>query len=149
MVGCASKQGAVCSHTQDKCPNCIGNNIAFSGKCAKKIEAMTMAIQSSKVQPTGPVTREVTGANRVALGTRQARDIIYREQELTADEEHGGSREMEMEGMEVENDETMSETTAEIEMGAAASNDYRNPSQLRQVLFVDHDSAEDRSGANG
>ena len=33
VVGCASKYGAVCSHTQQKCPNFKGNDIAFSGKC--------------------------------------------------------------------------------------------------------------------
>ena len=82
-----------------------------------------MARQSRKVQPSGRETREVTGANRVALGTRQARDITNGEGEPTADEEQGETGEMEMEGTEVEKDVTMSETTAEIEMGAAASND--------------------------
>jgi len=43
LVGCSSKPGAVCSHTQEKWQNCKGNHIAFSGKCAKKIEAITMA----------------------------------------------------------------------------------------------------------
>ena len=32
---------------------------------------------------------------------------------------------------------TMSETTVEIKMGAAASNDWGNPAQLCQVLRVD------------
>jgi len=70
VVGCASKQGAACSHTQERWPNCKGNHIAFSGKCTKKIEAITMAQQSRKVQPNGRETREVTRANRVALSTR-------------------------------------------------------------------------------
>jgi hypothetical protein len=123
VVGCASKQGAVCTHTQEKCPNCKGNHIAFSGKCAKKIEAITMARQSRKVQPNGRETREVPGANRVALGTRQARDTRKNEGEgePTADEEQGDTGEME--GAEMEKAVTMSETTTEIEMGAAASND--------------------------
>jgi hypothetical protein len=50
------------------------------------------------------VAREVTGANRVALGIRQARDIRNGEGEPTADEEHGETREMEMQGTEVEKD---------------------------------------------
>jgi hypothetical protein len=116
LVGCASKQGAVCGHTQEKCPNCKGNHIAFSGKYAKKIEAITMARQSRKVQPSGRETREVTGANRVGLGTRQARDITNGEGEPTADEDQGKTGEMEMEETEVEKEVTISETTAEIEM---------------------------------
>jgi len=84
-----------------------------------------MGRQSRKVAPNGRETREVTGANRVALSTRQARDTRNREEEgePTADEEQGDTREME--GAEMEREVTMSETTAEIEteMGAAASND--------------------------
>jgi len=72
------------------------------------------------MQRNGQETREVTGANRVALGTWQARNT---EGELMADDEEGDTGKMEMEGAEVEHDVTMSETTAEIEMGAAASND--------------------------
>jgi len=63
VVGCASKQVAVCSHTQVRCRNCKGNDIAFNGKCAKKIEAITMMRQNRRVQPNGRETREVTGAN--------------------------------------------------------------------------------------
>jgi len=73
-----------------------------------------MARQSRKVQPSGRKTTEVMAANRVALGTRQARDIRNGEVELTADEEQGETGEIEVDGMEVEKDETMSETTAEI-----------------------------------
>jgi len=125
VVGCASKQGAVCSHTQQKCPNWKGNHIAFSGKCTNKIEAITMARQSRKVQPNGRVTSEVTGANTVALGTRQARDTRNGEGEgePTANKEQGDTWEMEGADMEMEKHVTMSEITAEIEMGAAASND--------------------------
>jgi len=77
-----------------------------------------MAGQSRRVEPNGRETREVTVANGVALGTRQARNT---DREPMTDEEEGTTREME--GAEVEKDMTMSETTAEIEMGAAASND--------------------------
>jgi len=82
-----------------------------------------MARLSRNVQPSGRETREVTGANRVRLRTRQARDITHGEGEPTADEEQGETRQRDMEGTEVEKDVTMSETTAEIKMGAAASND--------------------------
>jgi len=82
-----------------------------------------MARQRRKVQPSRRETREVTRANRVALGSRQARDIRNVEGEPTADEEQGETGEMDMEQKKVEKDVTMSETTAEIEMGAAASND--------------------------
>jgi len=70
MVGCALKQGALCSHTQVRCPNRTGNHLAFKGKCAKTIEAITMARQSRRVQPNGRETRELMGANSVALGIR-------------------------------------------------------------------------------
>jgi hypothetical protein len=125
VVGWASKQAAVCSHIQEKCPNCKSNHITFSGKCMKKIEAITKARQSRKVQPHGRETREVTGANRVVIGTRQARDTSNREGEgePTAKEEQTDTGQIEVAEMKMEKDLTMSETTAEIEMGAAASND--------------------------
>jgi hypothetical protein len=65
------------------------------------------------------------GANRVALGTRQARDTGNGDGygEPTANEEQGNTGEMDGAEMEMEKDVTMSETTAEIKMGAAASND--------------------------
>ena len=69
--------------------------------------------------------REVTGANRVALGTRQARGIRDDEGEPMADEEADDRREKE--GAKGEGDVIMAETAGkieiEIEMGAAASND--------------------------
>jgi len=65
----------------------------------------------------------VTGANRVALGTRQARGIRDDEGEPMADEEADDTREKE--GAKGERDVMMAETAweIEIEMGAAASND--------------------------
>jgi len=94
--------------------------MALNGKCARKIEAITMARQRRRVQPNAREMREVTGANRVALGTRQAWNTEW---EPMANEEEGETAEMEMEGVEVEKDVTISETTAEIKMGAATSND--------------------------
>jgi len=75
------------------------------------------------VQPIGQGTREATGANRGALVTRQTGNTRNAEWEPMADEEDGDTGEMEMEGAEVEKDVTMSESTAEIEMGAATCND--------------------------
>jgi len=46
VVGCRLKQGASCSHTQEKCPNCKGNHIAFSEQCPKKPEAIRISRQS-------------------------------------------------------------------------------------------------------
>ena len=65
----------------------------------------------------------MTGANRVALGTRQARGIRDDEGEPMADEEADDTREKE--GAKGERDVMMAETAweIEIEMGAAASND--------------------------
>jgi len=36
VVGCTAKQGALCSHTLEKCPNFKGNHIAFSSRCVTK-----------------------------------------------------------------------------------------------------------------
>jgi hypothetical protein len=97
VVQRASKQGEVCSHTHEKCGNCKGNHTAFRRRCVKKIEAITMARQSRKVQPNRRETWEVTGANRVALSTRQARDTRNGEGEgePIANEEQGDTGEME------------------------------------------------------
>jgi hypothetical protein len=42
VIGCTLNQGALCSNMQEKCPNCNWNHIAFSGKCAKQIDGLTM-----------------------------------------------------------------------------------------------------------
>jgi len=84
-----------------------------------------MARQSRKVQPNGRETGEVMGANRVALGTRQARDTGNGEGEveLMANEEQGDTWEIVGGEIEMEKDVTMSETTAEIEMGVDVSSE--------------------------
>jgi hypothetical protein len=62
----------------------------------KKTEAARAARQSRKTGLEGHASmREVTGANRVALGTRQARGIRDDEGELMADEEADDTREKE------------------------------------------------------
>jgi hypothetical protein len=121
IVGCGSKQGASCCHTQEQCPNCKGNHIAFSGKCAKRTEAVRMARQSRRMQPKERETGEGTGANRTALGIMQARDIRNEAGEPMADGEADDTGEKAV--AEEERDVTMTETAGETEMGAAASND--------------------------
>jgi hypothetical protein len=32
VVGCTEKQGSLCGHRLEKCPNCKGNHIAFSSR---------------------------------------------------------------------------------------------------------------------
>jgi len=59
----------------EKCPNCEGNHIAFSSRCAKKSEAAKAARQSRKTgtagrAPTSEAIHTATGTNRVALGRR-------------------------------------------------------------------------------
>jgi len=49
VVGCTSKQGSLCGHTLEKCPNCKGIHIAFSSRCAKKREATEAARQNRKI----------------------------------------------------------------------------------------------------
>jgi hypothetical protein len=82
-----------------------------------------MAQQSRKMQSNGRETREVTGANTVALGNRQASDSRDREEdgEPTANDEQGDTGETDR--GEMGKDVTMSETTAQIKIGAATSND--------------------------
>jgi hypothetical protein len=53
----------------------------------------------------------------------QARNIKNGEREPKANDEQSEPGDMVMEGTEVEKDVTISETTAEIEMGATASNE--------------------------
>jgi len=82
------------------------------------------ARQSRKTGLAGQAsTRGVTGANRVALGTRRARGIGDDGGQPRADQEVDDTREEE--GAEGERDVIMAETTGEIEieMGSAASND--------------------------
>jgi len=95
-MGCTAKQGSICGHTMEKCPNCNRNHIAFSNTCAKITEAARATRQSRKTGLEGHASiREVAGANRVALGTRQARGIRDDEGEPMADEEAHDTREME------------------------------------------------------
>jgi len=124
MVGFTAKQGSLCGHMLQKCPNRNGNHIAFSNRCAKKTEAARAAPHSRRTGLAGQAPRRgVAGATRVPLGTRQARGIRDDEGEPMVEEEADNGREKE--GVEGERDTIMAETTEEIEieMGATASND--------------------------
>jgi hypothetical protein len=101
VVGCMAKQGSLCGHTQEKCPNCKGNHIAFSSRCVKKTEAAKAARESRRMGPSGrtavSAAKEMaTGTNRVVLGDR-----------LKAAAEGGGSEE---EMADVEEGEAAGET---------------------------------------
>jgi len=45
VVGRIAKQGSLCGHTEEKCPNCKGNHVAFSSRYAKKAEATKEALE--------------------------------------------------------------------------------------------------------
>jgi len=128
VVGCTGKQGSLCGHTLEKCHNCKGNHIAFSNRWAKTTEAAWAVWQSRKTELTDQASpRGVTGANRVAMGTRQARGISDDEGEPMADKEADETRGKE--GVKGRRDVMMAETAGEIEigMGDAASNDQGSP----------------------
>jgi len=52
-VGCTAKQGSLCGQKLQKCPNCRGNHIPFSNRCAKKSEAFIAALQERREQQNG------------------------------------------------------------------------------------------------
>jgi len=73
VVGCTAKQGSLCGHTQEKCPNCKGRHIAFSSRCAKKVEDTREAWGRRRKEPAGQTMQTMgptTGANRIVLGLR-------------------------------------------------------------------------------
>jgi hypothetical protein len=133
VVGCTAKQGSLCGHTLEKCPDCKGKHIAFSNRCTKKAEATRAARQSRIIgqrASTNAATDVASGTNRVVLGPRR---------KGAAEEVGGGGSEAEMEDVgekeatgQAEN-VTMTETAnttaseteigAETEMGALATND--------------------------
>jgi hypothetical protein len=76
VVGCKAKQGSLCGHMLEKCPNCKGNHIAFSSRCAKKSKAAKAARQSrqrgkAEQAPMSDAMHTATGMNRVVLGRRR------------------------------------------------------------------------------
>jgi len=68
VVGFAAMQGSLCSHTLEKCPNCIGNHIAFSSSYVRTREATDAARQSRR---SVLAVRASTSAARImAMGVR-------------------------------------------------------------------------------
>jgi hypothetical protein len=73
VIGCSANQGTLCSHMQEKYPNCKGNHIAFSSRCAKKMEATREAWEWRRREParqTSKTAGPISAANRTALGLR-------------------------------------------------------------------------------
>ena len=137
VVGCTAKQGSLCGHTLEKCPNCRGNHIAFSSRCVKKREATDAARQSRKIglgarAPTSAAEDLATGANRVMLGPRPqglAEGGGDEEEEMADvdDEEEeaaGEARDVTMAETETETaTRTATDTETEIGTGARATNE--------------------------
>ena len=136
LVGCTAKQGSLCGHTLEKCPNCKGNHITFSSRCVKKTEATEAAQQSRKIGLAGRASTSTardmataTGANSVALGPRPHGVLEGGgdgdEEELAdVDEEEkaaGGARDNTMAKIETAT-RTATDIETEIETGALATN---------------------------
>ena len=129
MVGCTAKQGSLCSLTLEKCPNCKGNHIAFSNRCAKKAKAARAPWQSRRIgqagqAPTGTTTGVVSGTNRVALG-RRPKGTAAEGGGSEADMADVEKKEATGEAEDVTMTETANTTATEIgtETGAQATND--------------------------
>jgi hypothetical protein len=128
LVGCTARQGSLCGHTLEKCPNCRGNHIAFSSRCAKKTEAARAARQSRKTGtagrvPTNEATHTAKGTNRVVLGSRPrgggAADCGTEEKADAEEEEATGeARDVMMTEAEI-----ATTTATKTETGALATND--------------------------
>jgi len=165
IVGCTAKQGALCGHTQVKYPNCRGNHIAFSNRCAKKREVTRAAQEDNRREPAGRTTRggeAATGTNRITLGKRAEAvgggDRGWSEEKMAdAREEEAGEEDITM-GQSATVTTTTKATVMitatsiepEVEMGApAATNVKSNPAQLGQVVYMDHGCAPDGSSTEG
>ena len=151
VVGCTVKQGSLCGHTLEMCPNSRAYHIAFSNRWAKKTEAARAARQSRKIGQAGRASTNVatdvaSGMKRVMLGPRPrgtAADGAGSEVEMTDVEEKEATGETEDVAMTETANTTATETETETETGAPASNDYCDPAKLRQVVQVDHRDAGD------
>jgi phage FluMu protein Com len=131
-----AKQGSLCGHTLEKCPNCKENHIMFSSKSAKKSEAATAPRQSRKTEtagraPTSDAMYMAMGTHRVVLGCRPrggaAADGGSEEEEradVQGEEATGEARDVMMTETETATmAATATETETETESGALATND--------------------------
>jgi len=76
IEACTAKQGALCGHTQEKCANCRGNHIAFSSRCAKKMEVTRAACEERRREQAGRSMRAggaTTVTNTMVSGRRAER----------------------------------------------------------------------------
>jgi len=69
VVGCTAKQGSLCGHTLEKCPNYKGNYIVLSSRCVKKSKAAKVAWHSRKIGIPGQAPK--SGAMDMAMGTKR------------------------------------------------------------------------------
>jgi hypothetical protein len=131
VVGWTAKQGSLCGHTLEKCPDCKGNHIACSCRCGKKSDATRAAWQSTKTgtagrAPTSEAIHTATGPKRVVLchrprgggaadGGRAEGDVADAEEE----EATGEARDIIMTKAEIA---TTPVTETETEAGALATN---------------------------
>jgi hypothetical protein len=147
VVGCMARQGSLCGHTLEQCPNCRGNYIPFSSRWAKKSEAAKGVRQSRTTgtagqAPTSEAMHTGTGMNRVVLGRRfrggTAAEGGSEEEEMADEMADVQEEEAAGEAKDFVMTETESATTAatetETEAGALATNDSSDPAQLRKVI---------------
>jgi phage FluMu protein Com len=72
-MGCTAKQGSLCGHTLEKCPNCKRKHIALSNRCTKKAEATREERQSRMIWQrafTNAATDVASWKHTVVLGPR-------------------------------------------------------------------------------
>ena len=127
-VGCTAKQGSLCVHTLEKCPNCRGNHIAFSTRCTEKSEAARVARPSGKTgragrAPFDEATHTAPGTDSVVLGQRPNGGGAAdggRQEKADAEEEEatGEARHVMMTEAEI-----AATTVTDTEAGALATND--------------------------
>jgi hypothetical protein len=146
LVGCTAMQGELCSHTLERCPNCKGNHIALSSRCARLTEAAKAAKQSRIMDlagqpPSGEAMHIATGTNREVLGPSPRgveADGGSGEEEMAAVEEEeamGEARDITMTETEAEiATTTANETQTETVAGALGTDDKSDPAQLRKVI---------------
>jgi hypothetical protein len=128
VVGCTLKQGSLCGHTLEKCPNRNGKHIAFRNRCVKQTEATKAARQSRGIGPGGRASANAaTGVasrmNSVMLQHRpkgMAKDGEGSKAELVDGEEE---EEREVISMTESVTTALTGTGTEIEMEALATND--------------------------
>ena len=134
VVVCTAKQGTLCGHRLEKCPNCKGEHIAVSSRYAKKSEATKEVRQSrmpgtARQAPTSEAMHMATGTNRVVLGPRfrggSAAEGGCKEEEIADVEEEeatGEARDVMMTETETET-ETVNTATTETEVRTLTTND--------------------------